>query len=296
MFTLSQTTTPFIKDMVALTKPRITLMTLLLAGGGMVLAPHSLSMWKAAWALLGIALLVSGSSAFNMYIERDYDGLMARTQDRPLPAGRLAPLWALIAGWFLSLAAVPALIYATNPLTAALGVFSLVSYVLIYTPMKRMSSLALVVGAIPGAMPALLGYTAASNHLDTVGVALFVVAFLWQLPHFIAISIFRQKEYVEAGYPVVPEFMGRPWAKNLTVATSFLVVTSSLWLWVLHVGQGFYLLSCLALGLWFLSVNARGFFSPDVDGWARKVFYASLVYQVLLFVALAIDVMMQRLL
>ncbi|MEI6790351.1 MAG: heme o synthase, partial [Myxococcaceae bacterium] len=227
-------------DLVALTKPRITLMTLLVAGGCMMLAEAHFSLPNACLALLGIALLVSGSSAFNMYIEREHDKLMDRTRNRPLPAGRLKPAWALWVGFVTSILAMPALVLSTNWLTAWIGFGSLIAYVLIYTPMKRLSTWALVIGAFPGAAPALMGYTAVSGKIDITGLALFGLAFFWQLPHFIAIGIFRKEEYTKAGFPVIAQVTGEPLAIILTVLTTVLIVINAGFLWWLEVGGVFY--------------------------------------------------------
>ena len=288
------TTSPLARDMLALTKPRITLMTIIVALGSMFLAPAPVSWLQAICALTGIALLVSGSSAFNMYIERDLDGLMTRTKNRPLPSGRMKPIWALSVGWILSLLAIPALWLGTNPLTVFLGIFSLAAYVLVYTPMKQMSSFALVVGAVPGAMPALMGYTAAFGEVDRIALALFGVAFLWQLPHFIAISMFRCDEYTRAGYPVVPKIVGERASILLICASSALLVLTSSLLWWFGVGQLIYVSSATLLGVWFLYESVRGFFVKDVIAFSKRVFFASLVYQMLLFMFLAVDVIVYK--
>lgn len=276
-------------DLVALTKPRITLMTLLVAGGCMMLAEAHLSLPNACLALLGIALLVSGSSAFNMYIEREHDKLMDRTRNRPLPAGRLKPARALWVGFVTSILAIPALVLSTNLLTAWIGFGSLIAYVLIYTPMKRLSTWALVIGAFPGAAPALMGYTAVSGKIDITGLALFGLAFFWQLPHFIAIGIFRKEEYTKAGFPVIAQVTGEPLAILLTILTTVLIVINAGFLWWLEVGGLFYGCVSTLLGIWFLLIACLGFFSADIKIWAKKLFMASLVYQSVLFAVLAID-------
>lgn len=284
------TTFPFARDMLALTKPRITLMTIVVSLGSMCLAPTSISFWQSVSALLGIALLVSGSSAFNMYIERDLDGLMTRTQNRPLPSRRMKPFWALFFGWVLSALAIPALWIGTNPLTVVLGVFSLIAYVLVYTPMKQMSSFALVVGAVPGAMPALMGYTAAYGEIDRVALSLFGVAFIWQLPHFIAISLFRCDEYTRAGYPVVPAIVGVTSSIVMIFVSTVALVMTSAMLWWFGVGHIIYAVSAGLLGIWFIYEATRGFFANDLIAFSKRVFFASLIYQILLFAVLAIDV------
>jgi len=231
-----------------------------------------------------------------LYIEREHDKYMTRTRDRPLPAGRLKPAWALWVGFVTSILAVPALLLSTNLLTAALGVGSLLAYVLVYTPMKRFSTWALVVGAVPGAMPALMGYTAVSGKIDITGLALFGLAFFWQLPHFIAIGIFRKEEYTRAGFPVIAEVTGEPLAVWLTVLTTVLIVANAGLLWWLEVGGVFYGCVSTLLGIWFLVIACLGFFSKDIKSWARKLFMASLIYQSFLFVGLAIDGLICKLL
>lgn len=283
-------------DLVALTKPRITLMTLLVAGGCMMLAEARLPFANAVLALLGIALLVSGSSALNMYIEREHDKHMERTRNRPLPAGRLKPSVALWVGFVTSILAIPALVMGTNWLTAGLGFGSLIAYVLLYTPMKRLSTWALVVGAVPGAMPALMGYTAVSGRIDVTGLALFGLAFFWQLPHFIAIGIFRKDEYTRAGFPVIAEVTGETVAILLSVLTTLLIVLNAGLLWWLEVGGIFYACVSTLLGLWFLTIAFLGFVSADTKAWAKKLFMASLVYQGVLFLGLAIDGLLCKLL
>lgn len=281
------------RDVLALTKPRITLMALLVAVVGMMLAPRGFSWIQAACALLGIGLLVSGSSAFNMYVERDFDKLMSRTRHRPLPAGRMKPALAYVVGWLLSIMAIVALWLGANPLTCLLGIASLFGYVVVYTPMKRMSSFALVVGSIPGAMPVLLGYTAVSGKVDAVGVALFLVAFFWQLPHFIAISMFRSKEYANAGYPVIPNVIGIPWAKFWTVVTTVLLILSSLLLPAFHAVSSFYTATSLLLGVAFIAICLRGIRRENYIIWSRRIFFFSLIYQTVLFVVLAVDVILR---
>jgi len=285
-----------LRDIVALTKPKITLMTIVVALGGMLLAHREAAYANIVLGLVGIAFLVSGSSAFNMYWERNYDALMLRTKDRPLPSGRLQPGWALLLGWILSLAALPALYFGTNNLTAILGIFSLVAYVLLYTPMKRISSSALVIGAVPGAMPVLMGYTAVSGKLDVSGLTLFGLAFFWQLPHVIAISIFRKDEYTKAGYPVVAEITGIFIAKILIFLTTILVAFSSLSIYLVGLGGKIYLVLSLFLGAWFLIESIIGFFTDQLEAWAKRVFYISLIYQLVIFFGLIVDVLVKHLL
>src|SRR5262245_42474538 len=195
-------------DLVALAKPRITALVITTTAGGLWLAPVKVGMGVAGLTILGTSLIVAGANALNMYIEREIDGRMERTKDRPLPAGRLAPRIALWFGVVLSVAAVPILAIGVNATTALLAVLANLSYVLAYTPLKQRSHWALLVGAVPGAMPPLLGWTAATGTIGAGGLVLFGILFLWQVPHFLAISIFRKEEYARAGLKVMPNTLG----------------------------------------------------------------------------------------
>ena len=183
------------RDLVALGKPRVTRMVLITTAAGIWLAPTPLRTARAVVTLIGVMLVVAAANALNMYMERDVDALMSRTRNRPLPAGRLAPEIALGFGIFCAVIGLPFVRLGANPLTAALSMASLVLYVGAYTPLKRVSPWSLVVGAVPGAIPALLGWTASTGHIDAPGLAIFGVLFVWQIPHFIAISMFRADEY-----------------------------------------------------------------------------------------------------
>ncbi|HWE31266.1 MAG TPA: protoheme IX farnesyltransferase, partial [Polyangia bacterium] len=160
-----------LRDVIALGKPRITMMVLITTAAGIWLAPHPLATAPAVVTLIGVALVVAAANAFNMYLERDVDALMRRTRNRPLPSGRLGPEVALGFGMFCAVVGLPLVRATANPLTCALALASLVLYVFAYTPLKRRSPWALVVGAVPGAIPALLGWTASTGHVDAPGLA-----------------------------------------------------------------------------------------------------------------------------
>ncbi|OGQ12849.1 MAG: protoheme IX farnesyltransferase [Deltaproteobacteria bacterium RBG_16_71_12] len=278
-------------DLLALTKPRITAMTLVVGGGAMLLTPGGIALDAAALVLLGMALVVGGAGALNMWLERDVDALMERTADRPLPARRLTPGAALALGLALSLSSLPLLWTAASPLTAGLAAFSLFVYVLVYTPMKRTSPWALVVGAVPGAMPALLGSTAVAHGFERVGLVLFAVAFLWQLPHFLAISIYRERDYVAAGHRVLSAVAGLEVARLALIGSSVALASMGVALWPLGVGGPAYAAVAVALGLWIvvLALRGAGDDRERTAAWARRVFLSSLVYQTMLFVALVAD-------
>lgn len=277
---------PQIVDLVRLTKPRITLMVVLTAAGGMWLAPAAPSLVTIVVALVALALVVSSANAFNCYLERDVDKLMRRTAKRPLPAARLAPTPALVFAIALGLVSLPALFFLVNPLTAALGAISLAIYVLVYTPMKQKSPAALLVGAIPGAMPPLMGWTAATGTLDWAGIVLFAILFLWQLPHFIAISVFRESEYTQAGLKVLPAVRGRKVAYVHAVFWAALLVPVSLVLTPLGVAGPVYTVIASIVGLYFFVTTLRELRPSRGDRGAKRVFVASLVYLPILMATL----------
>jgi protoheme IX farnesyltransferase len=204
----------WVRDATALAKPNITFLSVFTTLGGIWLAPGSFGLAAIIATILGTALIVAAANTLNCYIERDSDRFMARTKNRPLPAGRMNPRHALWLGTGLAALSIPILTFVINPVTGLLGAIALVSYVWIYTPMKQISPLALWVGAVPGAMPPLLGWTAVTGRIEWPGVVLFGIMFLWQMPHFIAISMYREQEYNQAGIKTVPGVHGVAVAKK----------------------------------------------------------------------------------
>lgn len=282
-----------VRDLVALTKPRITFFVILTTAGGLWLArgrEGTLDPIVALVAVLGTALVVSSANALNCWMERDLDAHMARTKNRPLPAGRLSATMALYFGLALGAISVPLLAVMVNPLTGLLAAIALVSYVWIYTPMKQRSPKALLVGSIPGAMPPLMGWTAATGHLEAPGLVLFGILFLWQLPHFLAISVFRQNEYAKAGIKVLPSVKGNATTKFHAIAYAGALVPVSLMLVPLGIAGSIYLWVMGLGGVLFAALCVSGLRGTTVDNrWARAVFIASIVYLPLLFGALAVD-------
>lgn len=278
----------FWEDIFALTKPRITLMATLVAAAGIVHASSNSELMPKIIALFAIAALVSGSSALNMFFERNFDQLMDRTKNRPLASGRLSSWWGVIVGAVCSLAAMAVLFFNTNHLTFYLGILALVLYVFVYTPLKQRTWLALIIGSIPGAMPVLLGYIALANEIDKKAIALFLWAFLWQVPHFLAISIFREHEYSSAGFPVLSAVKSVRVAKVALLMSSWFLVLSTFGLYLSGIISFFYLMVALVLGAFFLWVCHRGAFNSDTEKWAKTAFKASIVYQSALFFVLLI--------
>jgi heme o synthase len=238
------------RDLLALTKPRITTIVLATGGAGMALAPGTIDRPQLLLSLVGTVLVVSAANALNMWWEREIDGKMRRTAQRPLPSGRMGDSAALLFGLLLGAVSVP-MLFAVNAATGALGLLALVSYVAIYTPLKQHSPFALQVGAVPGAIPPLLGWTSVTGHLDTSGLVLFAIMFLWQIPHFVAISLFRAEDYARAGLKVHAVARGvRSSKATILVYTLCLVAFTVLPVpfgiagsgtWELHSYRGYYL-------------------------------------------------------
>ncbi len=285
---------PAWRDFVALAKPRITLNVVITAAGGLYLSrrvpgAEALSTATVLCTLIGCALIVAGANALNMYIERDIDRLMPRTKNRPLPSGRMSPRIALWFGMGLSAVAIPILAIGANALTALLAIVANLLYVLAYTPLKQHSSYALHVGAIPGAIPPLLGWTAGTGRIDAVGMVLFGILFLWQIPHFCAISLFRAKDYAAAGIKVLPNTTGELATRHTIVRWTFALVATSLLVVPLGVAHHGYLIAATALGAVFFVWGSYGLRPGSARTWAKSLFAVSIVYLVLLFAALAVD-------
>lgn len=272
-------------DLVALVKPRIMVMALLTAAGAMSLAPGTIPFAHALWLLAGTALIVGSANTLNMWLERDVDCLMARTKNRPLPGQRLQPSTALAFGALQGVLALPVLAVA-GMIPAALGLLALILYVGAYTPMKQRSHWAVWLGSVPGAMPALMGWTAATGRIDLPGLAVFGVLFVWQVPHTHAIGIYRQREYEAAGLKTLPNTHGVAKARREILALLVVQVAVSFAPAFLGVAGLPYLVTAIALGAMVLVQGfspLRGTKAGEVAHWARNVFLVSLIYLPILF-------------
>jgi protoheme IX farnesyltransferase len=274
-------------DLIALVKPRIMVMALLTAAGATSLAPGTASGTVTLWLLVGTALIVGSANTLNMWLERDVDCLMARTKDRPLPQGRLEALTALRFGAVQGALALPALAMV-NLVTAALGLLALLLYVGVYTPMKQRSHWATWVGAIPGAMPALMGWTAATGRIDLSGLAVFGVLFFWQVPHFHAIAMYRQRDYDAAGLKTLPGSCGLVAARRQIGIYLVVQVALSLALVPLGIAGWLYGITAIALGALVLVQGVPGLRSGTAR-WARGVFLTSIIYLPILFAVMVLD-------
>jgi protoheme IX farnesyltransferase len=269
---------------VELTKPRITFLIVLTAAAGFCLgARGGLDYLLFAHAMIGIGLLSSGIAALNQYMERDLDARMRRTALRPLPTGKLTAMEALAFGVGLTVLAEVYLALLVNPLSALLGLFVIVGYLFMYTPLKTRTTLSTVVGAFPGAMPPLIGWAAASNNVTAGAWELFAILFLWQFPHFLAIAWMYREDYARAGIVMLPvvEPEGRITGRQIVAYTVMLLPVS-----LLPVLSGIsgmvYFYGAIALGLLFLYSSLSAAISKSRQH-ARRLLLASVIYLPLLF-------------
>jgi protoheme IX farnesyltransferase len=277
-------------DLSELTKARLTFMVLLTTLAGYYLASRGVFDWtRLGHTLLGTALVAVCSSILNQALERDTDALMRRTQDRPFVTGRLPLRETILAGLLLGALGLAELTWFVNGLTALLSALTLVIYVFAYTPLKRVSELNTLVGAIPGALPPLLGATAALGRFSVEGWTLFALLAVWQLPHFYAIAWMYKDDYHDAGLRMVSTHdpTGARTGRHAFVSALALLPVSLLPAWIGHAGL-FYALVAGSLSLAFLAAAIRFALRPGRPR-ARTLFLASIIYLPLILTALALD-------
>ncbi|HET6202438.1 MAG TPA: heme o synthase [Planctomycetota bacterium] len=268
-----------IADYAALSKPGITTMVAAAALASALVAARGVAdLETLLWLAVGTALVGAGSNALNMLLEREVDARMVRTQGRPLPAGRMVPGEALAFGSLGSTLGVLALTFGAHPLAGLLGAAAVVVYAFLYTPLKRATSLCTVVGAVPGAMPALIGWAAVRGSLDADAWLLFLLVFFWQLPHFLAIAWMWREDYARGGFPMLPvdDADGTATGRQIVLQTLALLAVS-----LLPVATGLagrvYFAGALVLGLAFLALGVR-FALRRTRERASALFRASLAY------------------
>jgi len=273
-----------------LVKARLTALVLLTTLTGFYLAsPQGMHLTLLVHTLVGTGLLACGASVLNQYLERGHDARMPRTERRPLPAGLIQPERALWFGVALSIAGTLYTFYCVNLLTCVLGVLTLALYTFVYTPLKRVTSWNTVVGAIPGALPPLMGWTAVRGSLDAVGWALFLILFLWQLPHFLAIAWMYKDEYEAAGYVMLPSLdrSGKKTA-NHALFYAVILVPFSLAPVVYDVSGNIYAVGAALLGLGFVWQALKFSWALDRTR-ARQLFFYSIIYLPLLLLLMTFD-------
>ncbi len=276
-----------------LTKPRIGGLVLVVTAVGFFLSLRDQADWAAlallTHTLLGTALVAGGANTLNQYLEVEFDGRMARTQDRPLPSGRLSRGEALAFGAGISAAGLLYLALRVNALSALLAGLTLVSYVLVYTPMKRRTAMCVYIGAVPGALPPVIGWAAGSGTLTVEAWLLFAILFFWQLPHFAAIAWQYRDDYARAGYRVLSVIDRDGMRTALHVMTHTVGLLAMSVLPVLAGRQGaVYAIGAVALGVAFLACGIR-FIVRKTPAVARFHVLASVIYLPLLFALMLVD-------
>jgi protoheme IX farnesyltransferase len=271
-------------DFVALAKPRLNLLVVASALAGYVMGGGTTSNALLVVSMLaGTALVAGGASAFNQVIEREPDSLMRRTRTRPVPDGRLQSREALVFATLTSVVGLAILVAGANMLSAVVALATLISYAAVYTPLKRRSSFATVIGAIPGALPPVIGWAAATGNLSRGAWVLFGILFLWQLPHFLAIAWIYREDYARAGFPMLPviEPDGRSTGRQAVLYTAALLPLAMAPTLAGMAGTA-YFAGAFALTLLFLALSvkfARTRAVPD----ARRLFFGSIIYLPLLW-------------
>jgi protoheme IX farnesyltransferase len=292
-----------LSDYATLFKIRISTMVIITAGTGFYLgclrsgiSPFQLDGIK---ALLGISIVTCGSSALNQALERKSDALMHRTADRPMAAGRISLTHGLVLGFTATFLGSLYLAYTTNLLTGTLTLLTAIGYVAIYTPLKRVTTINTFIGAFPGALPPLIGWTAARGLIEWPGVALFAILFVWQFPHFMAIGWMYREDYTRGGIRLTPNLPDTQYAALSTVIQALfyaaIMIPISLWPFRLHVTGIFYAVAATILGLgylWYTIRFARIVRDPNSQasrGVARDLLRASVIYLPLLLAAMMLD-------
>ena len=282
--------TPRWREYLVLTKPRIAVMGLVTVALGFLLA--ATGEWSGATfghSLLGIGLIAVSCSALNQWLERDSDRLMARTMNRPLPSGRMSPNEVLVFGLGLWLIGAVELIVFVNGLTALLASATLLLYVAVYTPLKRRTSFCTAIGAIPGAMPPVLGWVAAGGELDAGAFALFATLFVWQFPHFLAIAWLYREQYAAAGLRMLPQTRPAPRITGwLCVGYALALIPVSMLLKDAALAGDLFAMIAIVLGLGYVAFSVRFLLDESVRT-ARQLLWFSLVYLPALLLALTWD-------
>jgi protoheme IX farnesyltransferase len=279
-------------DFIELTKPRMNFLVVLTTLVGYYMAAGSqqgISWIGLVHTILGTAAMAAAASALNQYAEREFDALMPRTAHRPLPCGGVTPLEALIFGVALGVGGVLDLWFCVNPLTAMLGAGTLLAYVFAYTPLKRRTTLCTVIGALPGAIPPVMGFTARSGHLSAQACALFAVLFLWQMPHFLAIAILYREDYAAGGFRMLPVVDADLYSTGRQIILyGAALIPISLMPVALNMTGTSYLVAAVVLGLLFGGYGLMCAWTRRRAD-ARRLFVVSIIYLPLLLAAMMLD-------
>jgi protoheme IX farnesyltransferase len=279
----------FLRDALELTKLRLGALVLATVVSGMLISGQFVDFFYLLNALFLTTLIVTAATTLNCYMERDVDAKMERTKDRALPSGRLSANYALWQGIALIAVSIPLTAIYVNLHTAILGFIAFAVYLFAYTPMKQRSPFALYVGAIPGAIPPVMGRTIVVGEIDLIAIILFVVLFIWQIPHFMAISIYYNDDYEQGGIKVYSQFYSEKLMKTLIFILTVILFAASLAPSFFNLFQDSYLWSVIVINIAFVLVSIRGFLVKKNDeyiAWARQYFFGSIIYLPLLMAAM----------
>lgn len=282
-------TTNSINTYLELVKPRILVLLLLIALAGFGIASQN---WQSKILIhlsLGIALIGAATGTLNQWWERDSDADMLRTKERPLPTNRITTTKALIFGLLTSVLGVCYLGYFINPLSGLIGLLTIISYVFLYTPLKSKTSLSTVIGAFPGASPPLIGWVAVHNQIDTPAIVLFLIMFLWQFPHFLAIAWMYREDYQKAGIKMLPILEPEGFATGRQILLYGLVLLPiSLLPTIIGLCGTVYFIGALLLSSWYLY---HSFLTAKLRSWqqAKNLLKVSVIYLPLLFLLMLLD-------
>jgi protoheme IX farnesyltransferase len=277
-------------DSLVLTKPRLSLLAAIIAMAGFTIAGSDGNPWGLFHVFLATFLLSGGAMALNMVLELDLDACMERTKNRPIVTGRLSPAYGLLFGVLLSAIGMGYLYIQASTVAAAVGASAVLLYVLVYTPLKPISNFCTIIGAIPGALPPVIGWTAATGQLSFEAMILFAIMFLWQMPHFLAIAWLCREDYSRAGMPMlsVIDRDGKATARQIIIYTIALIPVSLLPT-LIDMAGNLYALGAVATALWFLWQTQRWNNQRENRTEARKLFGLSLVQITVLFLFMVID-------
>jgi protoheme IX farnesyltransferase len=277
-------------DYVSLTKPELTFLSVVTALGGFYLGVNdAIPIAAMLHTMFGTMLVGGGAGALNQYIEREYDALMRRTENRPLPAGRLTPGEVLLFGSLMSIAGILELTISTNVLSGFLAIVTLVTYLFLYTPLKRITWFSTIVGGIPGALPPMIGWSAARGQLSIEAWILFGILFFWQMPHFFSLAWMYRKDYERAGYPMLTVMDSEGKRTSMQILFYCLGLVPVSLMLTLNGSLGWtYFFGALTIGCAFAYYGVHLMITKS-NADARKMFFASLLYLPALLAFMIID-------
>lgn len=279
-----------VSTFVELTKPRLVAMILVTTSAGFYLASSEPLNWlQLLEAFIGTGLSAAGVLALNQYLERDLDARMVRTCNRPLPDRRVEPTTALFFGVLLTVGGLAFTVFCVNPLSALVISAIVVTYLFVYTPLKQKSPLCTVAGAVPGALPPVIGWAAARGAINIEACVLFAILFLWQLPHSLSIACIYREEYAQAGFRLLPVVHPDGKSTRRQIVTNCLaLLVVALLPRLIGIAGNVYFFVALLLSVGFLAFGIKLSISPTTVS-ARRLLYASLVYLPLVFIVMAFD-------